>query len=202
MSELDINKLNEILAQPSEAIRRADSEYYAFVCGLADRVVRSDKIRIILLAGPSGSGKTTTANMLSDEIKKRGLDSLVISLDDFYRNWTDPSYPRLERGELDFEGPEALDMPCLIETLSNIADGKEFSVPRYDFKLTKRTNTVKYPKIEHGCVVIEGLHALNPKIFTKLDAEKLLKVFISVSTNINKNVGKRLTQFLSHPPEV
>ncbi len=191
MAEIELKEINELLKNPTEAISVADREYHDFVKSLAERVVSSDKIRIVLLAGPSGSGKTTTANMLSDEIKSRGFDSLVISLDDFYRNWTDPNYPRLENGELNFECPEALDLPTLIETLSDIADGNDFTVPRYDFKKTKRVDVVKYPKIEHGCVVIEGLHALNPKIFTELPTEKLLKVFISVSTNVSKN-GERI----------
>ena len=184
MAEIDIRRLNEIAKEPLEVISRADAEYKAFVASLADRVVSSDEIRIVLLSGPSGSGKTTTANMLSDAIKSRGFECLVVSLDDYYRNKTDPVYPRLPNGERDFERPEALDIPCLLETLSDIAEGREFSVPRYDFLISARETVIKYPKIQHGCVVIEGLHALNPMISSSLPKERLLKVFISVSTNV------------------
>jgi uridine kinase len=51
-----------------------------------------------------------------------------------------------------------------------------------------------YPKYEEpyeGCVIIEGLHALNPKISSGLHKDKILKLFVSVSTNINHE-GERI----------
>ena len=109
----------------------------------------------------------------------------MISLDDFYRDAGDPEYPRLPDGERDFEAVEALDLPDIENTLVSIAKGLDFSVPRYDFKLGRRVETRKFEKISHGCVIIEGLHALNPKIFEHLPENKILRIFISVSTNIN-----------------
>ena len=47
------------------------------------------------------------------------------------------------------------------------------------------------PKMSHGCVIIEGLHALNPRISEHLPTDSLLKIFISVSTNINDG-GERI----------
>jgi len=191
MAEINIKKINELAKAPSEMIAQADAEYEEFVSSLADRISTSDRIRVVLLAGPSGSGKTTTANMLADAVKARGGDCMVVSLDDFYRDATDPEYPRLENGERDFERPEALNLPELEEVLCDIAEGRDFYIPRYDFKIGSRREVVKYSKMLHGCVVIEGLHALNPKICASIPRDKVLKIFISVSTNVNKN-GKRI----------
>ena len=192
MAEIDILKINsQAQTNPMAFINKAEERYRAFTEEVAGRVAKNDDIRIILLAGPSGSGKTTTANLLADSMRARGLDSTVISLDDFYRSAADPHYPRLDSGERDFESVMALDLPEIENTLVRIAEGREFSTPRYDFKLGARTEIVNYPSFAHGCVIIEGLHALNPKIFEHLPEDKILRIFISVSTNINSN-GERV----------
>ncbi len=192
MAEIEISKINgAISADPVAAIAAAEKRYKKFVSDMATRVAKNDNIRIILLAGPSGSGKTTTANLLADRIRHEGLSSFVISLDDFYRDSTDPLYPRLESGERDYETVEALNIPDIVRVLSDIAEGRDFSVPHYDFKVGHRTEETKYEKMSHGCVIIEGLHALNPIIFECLPKERLLRIFISVSTNINDG-GRRI----------
>ena len=100
MAEISIGELNALVTGNIEStIARVDAAYHGRIEEIADSVAKSGNIRIVLLAGPSGSGKTTTANFLSDAIKRRGFKSFVISLDDFYRNSTDPTYPRNERGE-------------------------------------------------------------------------------------------------------
>lgn len=192
LAEIVINDINaKARCNPYALVRDSELRYRDFISDIATRVSQNDKIRIILLAGPSGSGKTTTANLLSDAIKKHSLSSFVISLDDFYRDWSDPEYPRLEGGERDLECVEALNLPSLEETLVAIAEGRNFFVPKYDFKEGRRVDLKGYQKITHGCVIIEGLHALNPKVFEHLPESKILKIFISVSTNINEG-GRRI----------
>lgn len=194
MSEIEISKINGIAkTDPMALIGNAEERYKNFTDEIATRVAENENIRIILLAGPSGSGKTTTANLLADRLRSKGLFSLVISLDDFYRDKTDPEYPRLESGERDFEAVEALNLPDLEKTLLSISHGDEFIIPKYDFKVGGRTQEKKHPKISHGCVIIEGLHALNPKISEHLPTDSVFKIFISVSTNINKDGARILS---------
>ncbi len=186
MSEIEISKINGLAkTDPMMLVRNSEERYKNFTDEVATRVAENENIRIILLAGPSGSGKTTTANLLADRLRAKGLFSLVISLDDFYRDATDPEYPRLADGERDFEAVEALNLPDLEATLLSISRGEEFLIPKYDFKVGGRTHVKNHPRISHGCVIIEGLHALNPKISEHLPADSVLKIFISVSTNIN-----------------
>ncbi len=192
MAQKDIIEINLIAKKdPATLIRAAEGRYKNFTVDVASRVAKNENIRIILLAGPSGSGKTTTANMLADSIKSHGLTSFVLSLDNFYRNADDPKYPRFEDGERDYESVDALDLDALEDTLVNIADGREFSAPRYDFKTGMREAVEIHPKISHGCVIIEGLHALNPRIFAHLPKDRILRIFISVSTNITYR-GKQI----------
>ena len=186
MAEIQALFINKLARKyPSEMIRREEITYHARVHDIAETIVKNSQINLILLAGPSGSGKTTSANLVSDAIKELGEDSIVISLDDFYKTHDDPTYPKCENGEHDYECPEALDLALIEKTLKAITDGGSFSVPKYDFKTGTRASFKEYPASDDRCVVIEGLHALNPKISDSLPKDKIYKIFVSVSTNIN-----------------
>lgn len=192
MAEITLTELNDMAKRDVEKmIKDAENEYETKVLRVANRITEDENIKLILLAGPSGSGKTTTANLIRDAIIAKGEDATVISLDDFYRDHDDPEYPRLQNGEQDYECPESLNLLRLSDTLKRIVDDEEFEIPKYDFKLGKCISTKKHPPLGHGCVIIEGLHALNPKISDALPKEKILKVFVSVSTNVNHN-SKRI----------
>ena len=191
MAEINVDMLNEAAKSSEKMILTAERDYHNHIKELTRKITEDGAVRIVLLAGPSGSGKTTTANLLSDSIKGEGEDSMVVSLDNFYRDATDPDYPRLVDGTLDYECPDALDIPLLTETLERIANGKDFCIPKYDFKEGKCVDTTFYEPMPHGCVIIEGLHALNPIIYKNLPSEKILRLFVSVSTNVNYR-GERI----------
>ena len=193
MAELYISELLDKLKDPALAIAEAEAAYEGRIAEVANRVVSDTGIRVVLLAGPSGSGKTTTANLISDKIKSLGKKSMVVSLDDFYRSTTDPEYPKLKNGENDFESPDALDNAVLIKTLEDIIAGRDFSIPKYDFKCGRRAAPVRYESFADGCVIVEGIHALNPRFSNPLPKECVLKLFVSVSTNINNNIGRILS---------
>lgn len=186
MAEIDIKTLNDsALKNPSALITAAENRYHEKIAELATLAVEHTDLRAILLAGPSGSGKTTTANLLADAIKQRREDAIVLSLDDFYKDAADPEYPKCSNGERDFESPCALHLDDVIRTLECITEGKPFLCPKYDFKSASRIEKNVHSAMPDGCVIIEGLHALNPIISEKLPKDKILKLFVSVSTNIN-----------------
>jgi uridine kinase len=70
--------------------------------------------------------------------------------------------------------------------------GQKFSIPKYDFKVGRATSKTEHAAITHGCVIVEGLHALNPAITDHLPAGGVLRLFVSVSTNITAEDGERL----------
>lgn len=193
MAEITLYDLNGHIRQaPLMAIAEAEDRYHDRIKDIAAQVVNHNTVRIITLAGPSGSGKTTSANLLADAIRALGKESIVVSLDDFYRDSTDPDYPRFPDGSRDFERPESLHLDEIAATLENIAAGKAFELPKYDFKVGRRVEKNLHSPILDGCVIVEGLHALNPRIADVLPHECVMKVFVSVSTNIIASDGERL----------
>lgn len=185
MAELNVNDVNFDDNNVALAISGAVSEYFKKISLIADEVLAKDDVNIVLIAGPSGSGKTTTARLIADEIEKRGEDAPVISLDDFYRTESDEKYPRRASGERDYESPEALDLDLFMEVMKKILKKEEFELPKYDFRTGKRQKGQCHAPLKRGCIIIEGLHALNPCICKGLPRERVIKIFISVSTNIN-----------------
>lgn len=192
MAEINLEYINDLAKRTPEVfVSQSEEAYHKFVSGVADKICEDKRVRILLLAGPSGSGKTTTANLIADKIRSHGEECIVVSLDDFYRSFDDPDYPRLPSGSRDLESVEALDLPLLRESLAAIADAKAFLLPKYDFKISKRSDMRTHAPMPNGCVIIEGLHALSPLIFSAIPPESALKLFISVSTNVNFN-GERI----------
>lgn len=187
MPEIRIEDINAgVLSSPASFCLAAEEEYEKRIDALAWRTVADEALRVVLIAGPSASGKTTTANLLADKIIGEGRGCVVISLDDFYLESSSPAYPRHPDGTLDYESVQALDLDLIADTLSDIAEGRAFSVPKFDFKLSRRGEGRRYPPLCGGIVIIEGLHALNPLISATLSDSEVLKIFISVSTNITR----------------
>lgn len=191
MAELLITKLNEAIARGIETVAADEAFYEKQVAEVADRIA-ADGVKVLLLAGPSGAGKTTTANLIADAVRARGLDALIVSLDNFYRDHSDPAYPRLPDGARDMESSEALDLALVRDALSRILLGKDFVIPRYDFKQGRAVSETAYEPMRHGCVIVEGLHALNPSIAHHLPEGGVLRLFVSVSTNIVDESGERI----------
>lgn len=191
MPELSLAKLNALAADPARTVAAAEAEYHEKIEHAACEVLARGT-RAVLLAGPSGAGKTTTANLLADAIRAEGHAGLVLSLDDFYLDSADPHYPKNADGTRNMECAEALDLDAVQKTLGDILAGRPFSVPKYDFKCSARVGMTDYSALTDGCVVIEGLHALNPKIAGDLSTDALLRIFVSVSTNLVDDRGERV----------
>ena len=172
-------------------ILREEQKYHSEIKETAGKIAQNPQIKIVLLAGPSGSGKTTTAHLLCDYLKDLGRLSQVVSLDDFYLSAKDA--PVLPDRRKDTESVNALDVP-LLETCMNelVLQGKTV-MPIFDFTKSARSEQTKTLDITDGSiVVVEGLHALNPRISENIDGENILKIYISVSESIYDEKGEKL----------
>ena len=168
---------------PAEFVRMSEQRYFNIIDDVARRIDETPVSEIVMLAGPSSAGKTTTALRLKAALDNLGIKTFTISLDDFYKNREDS--PRLPDGTPDFETVNALDLPLLSKTLNALMTQGKADIPVFDFVKGRRSESSN--RIELGAsdvVVVEGLHALNPVITSTLPAERLLKMYINVSSRI------------------
>ena len=185
MPDILKTELDVLLENPENAARASELGYRQKMQGVVDRLLSESTRRIILLAGPSSSGKTTTAALLTKLLAEAGHPAAIVSLDDFYRELDEPDYPRHPDGTLDYEAPDAISIPEAHDCLATILRGDVYPMPRFDF--LKRTRAPHHTPLsipQGGYLIVEGLHALNPRLCDGLAREKLFKMFISVSTNI------------------
>ncbi len=176
--------------------------------------IREQGAKAVFVAGPSSSGKTTFANRLCIHLRVLGLKTVLISLDDFY---LDRDILPLEAdGKPDLEALSALDVPLLRRCLSDLLEGRETVMPRFDFTVSKRF-AQGYPlKLKEGeILVLEGIHGLNPALHEGFDPHLISKVYISELTCLNLDHHNRIRttdarllrrivrdhQFRNTPPE-
>lgn len=173
---------------PRTLIERSEARYRNIIDDIANRVRDEAGREVIMLAGPSASGKTTTAGRLAEAFSRRGMKTRHLSLDDFYLNREDT--PLDGAGVHDFETVFALDLPLLRKALNSLLAGEETPVPVYDFLTGSRLPQSRLMRLgESDAIIVEGLHALNPIITDALPSDKLLKIYISVSSRIYNERG-------------
>ena len=146
--------------------------------------IRQSGARMVLLAGPSSSGKTTSCRRLSVQLSVLGYDVNQLSLDDYFmcRERT----PKLPNGEYDFESVDALDIPLLNENLQGLFRGEEVQIPTFDFIKGEPSFTGKTLQLgPRSILVVEGIHALNPKLTADIDEALKYKVYVSALTQLS-----------------
>ena len=195
-----IEYIVENAVNPKDFILKCEEKYENKIIKIAKDIAESDKTEIVMLAGPSSSGKTTTAKKLCQALEDFGVRSHTISLDDFYLDNADS--PRFPDGTPDYETVDALDIPCFEKTMTQLIETGSAMIPEFDFLTGKRKEKYNSLKIgEKDVIVVEGLHALNPAITEHLPKDRLLKIYISVSSRIydgRKNIvlNKRNIRFI------
>ena len=150
-----------------------------------------DKIKIVLLAGPSSSGKTTTSRKLCMFLQSFGLHPKVLSMDDYFVEREEN--PKDENGNPDYECLEAIDLKLFDSQLSDLLKGKEVTIPTFNFALGKKEYRDKLTLQSDDIIVIEGIHALDPKILTNIPRENKFKIHISPLTELNMDNQNRIS---------
>ena len=158
---------------------------------IANRIAERKGVRLVLIAGPSSSGKTTSSKRLALHMRVNGLNPIIISLDDYFRNRVDT--PLDENGEYDFECLEALDVPFLNEQLEQLFDGRKVEIPKYDFASGTRKFVGQFLQLTEGDVLImEGIHGLNPGLTPQIEDSEKFKLYVSVLKPISIDKNTRM----------
>jgi len=175
-----ISQKNEIVedGKALEFINICEARHNRQLAQLGDNISKDiENIRLIAVAGPSSSGKTTFTNRLRIELKSRGIDPLMISIDNFYN--TPDKAPLDEEGKKDFEHIDALDRALFNEVIYKLIQGEAVSLPFYDFSNQKRTFSEPVKLNKNQPILIEGIHALNDDLTPSVSNEFKYKIYIA-----------------------
>lgn len=182
----------KIVADESGFITESENFVLSQIDNTAEKIADSlDEKPIILIAGPSGSSKTTSAMKLSSAIKKHGVNVCYISMDKYFKNFTQHERELKRQGKIDLESPDRVDIDYLNNDIDTLINGGEIDIPKYDFPTNTRTLSGDKLSRNGGFVIIEGIHALNDKLMSKNEG-CASRIYVSVRTRVVDSNGDKL----------
>ena len=148
------------------------------------RVNKDEPVRLVLITGPSSSGKSTFCKRLSIQLKACGLHPISFSTDDYFVNRLDT--PLLPDGSFDFDNFDTVDHEYLQNDVLKLLAGETVEVPEYNFVTGLREFNGKKLRLEKGMVLlVEGIHALNPRLTDRVPESYKYRIFINTITSIS-----------------
>jgi len=137
---------------------------------------------VIGVAGGTGSGKTTVVREI---VRKLGPARVaVIQHDSYYRDRS--GIPPAEREGINYDHPDALETPLLVDHLRALQNGQPVGVPVYDFSTHTRTREV-VPMAPRRAVIVEGILVLADP-----DLRALMDIRVFVDTDPDLRMIRRL----------
>lgn len=157
---------------------------------------------LIGVAGGTASGKSSVCARIMEKLGMAHKRRVVaVSQDSFYRKLTDEEIKKANRGEFNFDHPDALDNALMLSILKRMRNGESVSIPKYDFCTNSRMND--YDVIEPADVIIvEGIlifydqelrDLFDMKLFVDADSDDRLARRVQRDT---RERGRSLTQVL------
>lgn len=190
-----VGDLNSLIAHRKEKafIRIAETRHEKHLGGIAEQIAQNhDQIKWILIAGPSSSGKTTSSKRLMVHLQVNGLRPVRLELDNYFRGRD--RTPRHADGSYDFEHLETIDLELLNRHLEQLDRGEEIELPTFNFIEGKPDYLGNRLKLEEDqVVVIEGIHALNPRLTQQLPAAHKFRIYINAITQLKLDNNNRLS---------
>ena len=173
------NKISEII-QVSEAYQANE------IADIAKEITEryNDGLRVVLISGPSSSGKTTFRKRLEVQLYVNRLKPVGISLDDYFidRDLT----PLDEFGEKDYESLYAIDLDLFENQIITLLNEEEIELPSYNFVTGKREfRNRRLVMDKKSVLIVEGIHALNPKLTEHIARDKKYMIYVSALTSIS-----------------
>jgi uridine kinase len=193
----DWNKV--VISNPEklrELILTMNMHHEKQISSIADAIgekVLNGKVKFIGIAGPSASGKTTFTKKLGILLKSKGIEPVVLSMDDYFKDTKDAVIDK-KTGKPDFECLEALRIDDFNADLKKLFNGKEIKRCVFDFiKGTHYFNDkeiLKLPSKESGkkgVVLCEGLHGIDEKGTPSIPRDEKFFIYIAPLTPMNSD---------------
>lgn len=175
--------------EASDLIKIAEALQEKKIVQIAEEIERrvndpDNPVKLVLITGPSSSGKSTFCKRLSIQLKACGIRPVSFSTDDYFVNRLDT--PRLPNGDFDFDNFDTVDHAYLQKDVLKLMNGETVEVPEYNFVTGLREFNGRKLKLEPGSIlIIEGIHALNPRLTDQVAESSKYRIFINTITSIS-----------------
>ena len=181
-----ISSLNKKVEEDKtiELINICETKHSNMLAELGEKISSNkENIRLIAIAGPSSSGKTTFSMRLQIELKTKGINPVMISIDDYYLPRS--MAPLNDDGTPDLEHILALDIDLFNRDMLDLISGYEVTLPKFNFKtgLREEGKTIKVD--QNQPIIIEGIHALNEKLTSLIPRHQKFKIYIAPQIMMN-----------------
>ena len=144
----------------------------------ADILSRKNPVKIILLGGPSCAGKTTSSRLLDELMTESGKNVVPIEMDNFFISLSER--PRLENGSLDYDSINIVNLDLMEKCFIELFEKGKAMFPRYNFLEGKSEPNSELIEGDADTIfILEGIHALNPKLIEKVGTKDVYKIFIN-----------------------
>jgi uridine kinase len=175
---VDIGDLHEMISRnkSAEIIQICETIHEEKIANIAEHILRFPDVRLVLIAGPSSSGKTTFAKRLALHMRIHGRKTVAVSIDDYYKNRVD--MPKDAEGKYDFENIEAIDVALLNQHLTQLLDGVEVVLPKFNFVTGEREEGKTLRIDSQQILILEGIHGLNDRLTYFVPRLQKFKIYV------------------------
>jgi uridine kinase len=149
---------------------------------------------IIGVAGGTASGKTSVCRDIVDQLGEIVVNTqmtrrvVMVSQDSFYRELSNEERALAERGQFNFDHPDAFDTELMKRTFMEIVEGKMVKIPVYDFKTSSSSSEVR--TIESTDVILfEGILVLYDR-----EMRDLMHMKLFVDTDSDTRLARRVVR--------
>lgn len=183
-NQISQGKLPEIIQENEQRVQQD-------LQALCQDILKKPHVQIILIAGPSSAGKTTFSRRLAELLIEHNCTVMPISMDDFFKNRVDS--PRLPDGSYDYENIECLDLDLFNQTIQKLLNHESVVIPHYNFKEgIKEFDHEPVQLYSNEMLIIEGIHALNPRSSAQLSDSSKFRIYINALTHLNYDNHNRI----------
>jgi uridine kinase len=144
--------------------------------------VANRSAKVVTIAGPSSSGKTTFSERLKIQLLVLGKRPVTLPMDNYFKDHRET--PLDEKGQPNFEIPEALNLALLAEHVERMLAGEEVLTPRFDFIKGEPVPGKTIQLEPDDVLIMEGIHGLHGKILSLLPKDKHFGIFTAPMTGV------------------
>jgi uridine kinase len=153
-----------------------------------EKAAMSEKRPVTIgVAGGTGSGKTTVSNQILERVGQQHI--AYLPHDAYYKDLSHLSAE--ERAQINFDHPDSLDTPLLIEHVKQLKQSQSVNIPIYDFSRHTRTEKTEFVSAQ-PIILVEGI-----LIFSEPDLRQLFDIKIYVDTDADIRFIRRLKRDIS-----